>query len=289
MQRISKFFKMLGSLGVFGIILLLTAILVSASLLASRAMSEPFDAAYEQMTKLFILGDEIIYYLQEIESNQAQFLLSQGDESYLPGLNQAVADMQEVLGSVQEDGIFYEEDEQALFDNIVVAFEQRQQTFQAMSSAMTAQDRAQMESLQSAYRSQSQSMMQQVQDLVFLVTTKHLAKQIRLNLSVVQAVKVSVACLILMPFLALWAFGESSRITQPILTLTNAVVAIEGNRFRPDLLADLAGRRDLLGRLAHDLEDLADTLSEREEILQQEVDDLREQLHETRRRRAIAR
>jgi nitrate/nitrite-specific signal transduction histidine kinase len=91
--------------------------------------------------------------------------------------------------------------------------------------------------------------------------------------------------LVVILLLGLWGYTAVSGVTQPLLVLTNAIIAIGGDQYRPELVADLKKRRNRARKLAQALDRLAQTLQNRDAALKQEVDDLRQQLFESRRKR----
>jgi nitrate/nitrite-specific signal transduction histidine kinase len=99
------------------------------------------------------------------------------------------------------------------------------------------------------------------------------------------ALAVSITVLVLFPLLAVWAFFLSSRFTEPMLQIDNAVMAAGGKTYREALLAGTVRRRDGIGDLAKTVDRMAQTLCAENDRLEQEVAAARQQLTEARRRR----
>ncbi len=97
--------------------------------------------------------------------------------------------------------------------------------------------------------------------------------------------QISVLILTLFPLLALASFIAISRVTEPILRLSNAASAIGGNHYEADLLADVTPKRSSIGELATAVGRLGVLLAEREAALRDEAVQLEEQIVQTRERR----
>jgi hypothetical protein len=93
------------------------------------------------------------------------------------------------------------------------------------------------------------------------------------------------AALIAMLLLALIGYQAIARLTRPVVDLANAVTAIGGDRYRPELLGGLLKSSGSAGRFARALDSFARDLEQRDASLKAEIDELRAQLYESRRRR----
>ena len=81
----------------------------------------------------------------------------------------------------------------------------------------------------------------------------------------------------------------SRRLTKPIERLTAAAHAIEAGNFDPDSLADMTRRkRDELGKLAGVFVQMAREVRAREERLMHQVEELKIEIDETKKQRAVA-
>jgi hypothetical protein len=85
------------------------------------------------------------------------------------------------------------------------------------------------------------------------------------------------------PFLGLAVFISASRLTQPLLTLTNTMITIAGYRYRPELLAKLQKKRGIVGQLAATVDEMARAVQQRRQTLEAEAAQLREDLYKARR------
>ena len=70
--------------------------------------------------------------------------------------------------------------------------------------------------------------------------------------------------------------------------VTDAAAAVEGGEFDPETIAQVAARRDELGRLARVFQQMAREVRAREQRLEQEVQQLRIEIDETRTARQVS-
>jgi HAMP domain-containing protein len=80
----------------------------------------------------------------------------------------------------------------------------------------------------------------------------------------------------------------SRRVSRPVATLTAAARAMEVGRFELDGLVEVAGRNDELGQLARVFERMAREVHAREQRLKEQVAELRMEVDETKKARAVA-
>lgn len=126
-----------------------------------------------------------------------------------------------------------------------------------------------------------------VEDLVFY-SQAHLLEEIQKADHLVRnAIFTGVIGLLIFPFLAVLAYLNTSRVTQPFLVLINTVLSIKGGRFRPELLGTLPDRFGIFGMLARTLTHTAQQIQESEDILLGEITTLKEQLQESRQKKLV--
>ena len=107
------------------------------------------------------------------------------------------------------------------------------------------------------------------------------------KISVQNAILFGIIALFLLTLLSVLVFIRSGYITKPILHLTNAVVALRGNQFRPELLMDVSKRGDRLSRVALEFNKLAEEIRIEETQLDEDIQSLREELTRARRNKMI--
>ena len=291
MQRITQFFSGIKALGAFGLILIICVGLVIASTLGFMSVLGDTIDIYSESMKLILLEDTVSYYAvnQVIEENYYVYTEGEYGEESLEFFDEARTEINAALAELQdEDYHILSDREMALVGDISdaqqaykEAFEDIKRTFS--TSGWTWED---VEALQATTQQQTGTLRNTLRELIYEVETARQTALQTLADNLQGAIRTGVISLILLPFLAIWAFALASRITQPVLTLTQAATAIAGDHFRPEILDELLDRRDGLGRLAQALETLGNAAESREAALEAEIAGLREQLHETRRRKS---
>ncbi len=285
---VKKFFNALKSLGAFGIILLLCVIIIIWSTLTFLNVWS--NSIYSETIKLTILEDTVTYYVasQMIEENY--FVYSEGEyaEESIATFNEARDEVNAALEELQAQELHTLSDREiTLVEEISVAQQDYAESFNDIVNAIATPGWTwdEVTALQAVSDEQATVLRGALQDLIAEIETARQQAAQTLEADLQSAIRSGAISLMLLPFLAIWAFALASRVTQPVLTLSQAATAIAGDRFRPEVLDEILDRRDRLGQLAHALEHLADTAKSRESALETEIADLREQLHETRRRK----
>jgi nitrogen fixation/metabolism regulation signal transduction histidine kinase len=293
MQRISKLFTAVKSLGAFGIILLLSVAIIVWSRLSVYALGVPLTEVYGQAYKQGLLTDAQSYLLEQ-RVNESSLVACRGEcdeereELILSRYQQASDEFTKTLAELSkkwEHAISPKD--AAVIDALEIAQREYRQTFDEITNAAKAGDWSKVEDLQEISAREIAAMDKQFNALILeaeIAIMRAIEKSIE---GVQRAILAAAISLMLLPILAVWAFVIASRLTQPILTLANAVVAIAGNQFRSEHLRGVSDRNDDLGRLSQTLERLAETIKNREQALGQEMRELREQLYEARRRKRL--
>jgi hypothetical protein len=98
----------------------------------------------------------------------------------------------------------------------------------------------------------------------------------------VQGISLAIAAMLL---LALLGYRAINHLTNPLHELTNAVIAIGGDRYKAELLGATLRQKGPPGVLARRLDEFAQAIQQRDASLKQEISRLREQFYEARRRR----
>jgi len=294
MRQISTFFKALRSLGCLGVILALSAGIIAWSGLSVFSLMGPLGNGYIQTEKRDILGD-IEYWLTVQEINQVYFLIMDPyvKAEYVDSHTQASSEIDDCLSTYESSWLELnppgEElgNEQHAIEALKSAQQAYQQTFAQLVTAINAGNEQEASQLQVDTEAQIQAMRIQVDDLLKLVEINLLQSVQQATQLIQKLIVIGAICLIILPLLGAWAFAIASQMTQPLLALTTAITAIEGNQSHPELLADITDQRGEMGRLARSIEQLAQTVKERKETLEGEIARLQEQLYETRRRKRL--
>lgn len=285
---VRKFFNALKSLGAFGIILLICIIIIIWSTLVFLNVWS--NTIYSETIKLTILEDRVKYYVasQMIEENY--FVYSEGEdaEESIAIFNEARNEVNAALDELQAQEMHTLSDREiALVEEISAAQQDYEQTFNDIVNTIATPNWTwdDVTELQTVASEQSNVLRSALQDLIAEIEAARQEAALTLETNLQSAIRGGVISLMILPFLAIWAFALASRVTQPVLTLTHAATAIAGDHFRPEVLEEIRDRRDGLGQLARAMHHLAGASEAHETAREAEIADLREQLHETRRRK----
>lgn len=280
MSRLKNAFNAIRMLGVFGFILVCAVIIIGLSVFDIFLIDQGIVAIHGKSEERFLL-ENIEYYLLEEELAERKFLSHEGSP-------QAAQDF-EAAGDQAK--ILIEELSKVIDDPLEISLLQKdratvQQDFEEIASTFEEGQAVEAEHLDQVLREEGE-LNQQLDDLVFDAEVA-LDEQVALSSRAIQrAILIGLIGLILFPLLAVWAFLIASRITQPLLSLSNAVMAAGGGHYRDELLDEVLDRRDSLGRLARAVDEMAEALHGRERAQQEEIDRLRKQLHETQRHKLV--
>ncbi|MBN2389511.1 MAG: hypothetical protein JXR84_02225 [Anaerolineae bacterium] len=290
MQRIKRFFTGVKALGAFGLILLICIGLIVASTLAFNRVWADSDNIYNEGIKLMLLEDTVNYYVvnQIIEENYYVYTEGEYGEESLEFFNEAREEIDAALAELQDEMEYDLSDREfALVGDISDAQTTYMEAFEEIKHIFSTQGWTwdEIEAQRAVTQQESDVVRSALRELIYEIETARQTAMQTLESDLQSAIRTGAISLIFLPFLAIWAFGLASRITQPVLTLTQAATAITGDHFRPEVLDEIDGRHDRLGQLARALEHLAQTSQTREAEFEAEIGSLREQLHETRRRK----
>jgi len=285
MKRFRVFLSSIGSLGAFGVILFLITFLVVVTWGLYGSVEMPYSEIHHQLTKLNLLEDDVRYFLLELDINADYYEFSGGDDYYVEAYENIQAVLKDVLRDVENEIDPFSEKEIGYLNAIMQALDAHQSAFDELLVAVGAEDLEVIDSAQaslSVHAAQAETI---ITDWTFLMDTLLDQAAIDAEMRARTAVMMGVFALISMPLLAYWAFIMAGQITHPILNLTNAVVAIQGENLLPGSLDSIVERKDSLGQLALDLEALSGVLNSRHRALENELEDLQQQIKDQRRRR----
>jgi hypothetical protein len=290
MRRIKKFFTAIKALGAFGIILIICVIMIIGSTLAFMNVWLDTTSIYTETMKLTLLEDTVNYSIanEMIEANYYIYTEGEYGEESLTFFTEARNEVDAALAELQSgENYFLTDEELAFVDTMHTAQQDYEQKFEEIKAVLATPDWTwdQILELQASADEQTTILRGALQDLISKIDTIRQEATQTLARHLQNATRNGVISLMFLPFLAIWAFARASRLTQPVLTLTQSAIAIAGDQYRPELLEEVQDRRDGLGQLARAMAHLADTSTAREATLEAEITDLREQLHETRRRK----
>jgi hypothetical protein len=287
MQRMHRLFNALGSLGSLGIILLLGVLIITISAGSYLMVFDPIADVYFSMLRLDHLKDEVEFSVLE-QALYTGYYTDFYEEEYLGWAQEAGTWLDEALAYYQSEEDFDVLPEQTA---LIVRMEQVQAEQEALlndlATAVTAGDDETVERLRHSSASGTAELIEHVTSLVFMERMALTAGMEQVRQRVTMAVVSGVGSLVVLPLLAVAAFGIAGRMARPILALSTALTALGGGQYRPELLAETVRRRDRWGELARAIEALAAETSAQEVALRQEVEELRKDLHASRRRKIV--
>jgi len=285
MRTFTRIGSLLRSLAVQGIILLLCLASLgwafANAMLVYRAMHDLYETIQAQST-----ATDIQAHLFN-QGTSERDLLASGDPAYLDrflaeadATEAALASLEDTAGGLGESG-------QAVLNDLASAQTAHRQKVVEIAAAIAAGDLEQARTREEELTAEQAQLREQVAELLYEAETALGQSLQQVDQRIQSAFLAGVTSLIVLPLLVLWAFAAVGRRTQPILSLTNAAVAIEGGQFNPEHLANVCERGDELGRLARAMEQMAQTVEQRHERLRARAAALRAERYEARRRKLL--
>lgn len=293
MKTISTYFKAFLSLAPLGFVMFFLAIAILFALISQS--SDAFDAALERMDLLNTLESKVTFNLIETQLQEAHqmFVFDYGlpDDNSARKAQDANTVLNQELASLEKDGRFnsdlaYTTDITSELQNFNNTRAAHQKIFSKAASEYKAgnEDEA-ISVLEQQYEENQQTLDSQLRNLIVSVEHDRLAalKDFPDNANTnVQAATIGfVMCLIL----ALLGYQVIASIVRPLRYLHTVITAIGGDRYNPEMQKDLLKKGDPAGSLARALDELARGEQTRNEGIKQEIERLRQELYESRRRR----
>ncbi|MBN1138608.1 MAG: hypothetical protein JXM73_18625 [Anaerolineae bacterium] len=282
------------SIGWLGFTLLCMALAVLLGSFAAVYNLDALEMTWERIDALATLEDQVSVSLRDMQLNELAFLYALDYETSLGDeLDAAAADAAEIdrlLDDLIVEGHFTEE----------LDYEQEDIDLLGEFRAMLGQHRHSFDDLVEAYDSgdvdaavdgvfglqdEHEDLQWLLADLIASLDAYRLYTAWLFPQDVAFALLGTAIALVAMLLLALVGYHAIARLTRPVVDLTNAVIAIGGDRYRSGLVDSLLKRGGPAGGFARALDAFAGALDARDEALKQEIDDLREELYESRRRR----
>lgn len=286
LKPIVNFFKAVRSLGIYGFILFLGLVVIGWSVYEVVRLSTIIKQTYLLQDQKNYLED-LNYYLVGIDVWEQYYLMS-GDEVALTTHQEEAGYIYEIFDELQalEDALEIVEMPTSLIE-IQALYDEYETAYWTVIDAYKNDQQEEIWQLLDDNLAQSADLRSGIEFNISMINIAYEQSIIKSGQQVGRAMISAVTGLVILPFLAVWAFIYASRLTHPILSLTNAVLAISGNQFKPDMLADMIERQDSLGKYAQILLRLAQDIHRRQEILQREELDLHTQLSQLRRRKLM--
>lgn len=286
--------RALFSMGSLGWIFLLMALAIFVGSFAAVGNFLSFETTWQRIDVLDALEGDVSLHLREIQLNELYFVYALAYETAPSDELDAVVYHADEIDLILEDLLaeghftadldYYEEDI-ALLDGFWTLLDQHRESFAGVVEIYESGDvdgaiegilalREEHEELQGVLRELIASL-----DADRLYAAQTFPEDIEFALWGVSAAVVA------MLLLALGGYRAIAQVTRPVVELTNAVIAIGGDRYHPEMLDRLLKRRGPAGRLARALDAFARAIEERDAAQKTAIENLREQLYESRRRR----
>ncbi len=286
--------RALFSMGLLGWVFLLMAVAIFAGSFAAITNLTSFQTNWQRVDALEVMEGEVSTHLSEVQLNELSFAYALDYEAPLGDQLEAVdyhtGEIARLLDDLTAQGHFtadlgYEDVDIALFDNFRALLDQHRQSFAAVVETYNAGDVAGAVEGTLALQEEHEELQAGLHELVssldayFLYGAQEFSQNMALTLQ-----RVSIA-LVAMLLLVLGGYRAIVQITRPVVDLANVVIAIGGDRYRPEMLGGLLKQRGPVGRLARALNAYARGIEGRDAGLKTEIGSLREQMYESRRRR----
>jgi|GEM_PF-1922077 len=293
MKHILAFIKAHLGLGWLGVVLLLMAAIVVVA--GFFQLNSSFDNAVQRLNALTLLENDVQEELDWIKLYEAYYIFSvlydeEVNQEYLAGVQEAHTDMdaslQELRASYFTSDTDYSPESLQMLDGFDNLRKAHQATFQAIVDA-AAQGAAPL-AVRDQYvaaKAEYDAMDNQLSALVQTLEEERLQEQQKLPGEVMDAIFVFSAGILLVILLGLWGYRLLFRYTEPLPVLRNAILAISGDRYRPELLAGLLKKPGPAGEAARSLHGLALHRQTHEQAEKDEIERLRQALFESRRKR----
>jgi hypothetical protein len=300
MKILNSFFKAIFSSGLLGLVMFLMAATILWGSLGQG--SKPFEVTLERMEALNKFQNEIVYALNSMQTSEAYavfvlgFRESEEDIQYEKTpeeINQyaesARIDLEQEMSSLKSDGhlgpqSLYKTDLTGQTQAFLATISAHREMFNQALSDLEA-GKGEIGSITEQLEQDNQALNLQLVDLITSVEQDRLAAQEAFPRDINQNVAFAVVSLTFCMLLALVGYQAIAITVRPLRSLRNMVTAIGGDQYRPETQSNLLRKRGEAGDLARALDRLARGEQARTASLHQEIERLRQELYESRRKR----
>ncbi len=277
-----------------GLIFMLMALAILVGSFAAIANLISFDRIWQRVDALAALEDQVSVHLREMQLQELYYTYAIDYETPLSDeLDKAAnhaAQIDRILDDLVAAGHYgaekgYAQEEIGMFNDFRALLAQHRQAFDRMVQTYESGGvEAAIEGI-IAIQEENDELQSMLGELIaFLDADRLAAARVFPEYASFAILGASIA-LVATLLLALWGYRAIALLTQPVVDLTNAVIAIGGDQYRPELLGKMLKQGGPPGRFARALDAFAQAIERRDASLKQEIDSLREQLYESRRRR----
>lgn len=282
------------SIGFLGLIFLLMALTIFVGSFAAVSNLDSLEMTWEPIDALATLEDQVSVSLRDMQLNELYYVyaleyeMPLGDERSAVAANAAAIDqhLDDLVteGHFTEDLDYFQEDID-LLDEFRALLDQHRQSFDDLVRTYESDEvDAAIDGLL-WIQDENEELQWILSELIASLNADRLYAVRVFPTDVAFALLGASVALVAMLLLALGGYHAIAQLTRPVVDLTNAVIAVGGDRYRPELLGRLLKKGGPAGRFARALDAFAQALEVRDASLKTEIDDLREQLYESRRRR----
>lgn len=285
--------RSLFSMGSLGLVFLLMALAIFVGSFTAIGNLVSFDAIWQHADVLAVLEDPVSFHLREMQLNELYYLyaivyetpLSDEVEQVAANAAQIDQSLDDLATNYLNAEMGYSEEELGLLNDFRVLLEEHRQAFDQIAQTYESGDAdAAIEGIATIQEENDE-----LQSMLSLLIASLDADRLEAAQAFPEGTSFTIlgasVALVATLLLALWGYRAIARLTQPVVDLTNAVIAIGGDQYRPELLGKTLKQGGPPGRFARALDAFAQAIERRDASLKQEIDSLREQLYESRRRR----
>jgi hypothetical protein len=286
--------RSLFSMGCLGWIFMFMVLAIFVGSFAAISNLIAFDTIWQRIDALATLEDQVSTHLREMQLSELYYTynldygLDLGENldevaGHADQIDQGLDDL--VAGGHFSADMGYGEEEIGLFNDFRTLLVQHRQGFEQMAQAYESGDAAATIEGLIAIQEENGELQGMLDELIADLDADRLEAAQAFPEEISFAILGASVALVAVLLLALVGYRAITLLTEPVVDLTNAVVAIGGDQYRPELLGRMLKQGGPPGRFARALDAFAQAIERRDASLKQEIDGLREQLYESRRRR----
>ncbi len=298
MKKLFAPIKALGTLGWLGVIILLMAGMIEFASYSQGSV--PFDTEMENVYALTELEGNVSQRLGSMQTSESFYVYSREYELDAQShLNNALAEdaaIGEALAEMEDYGYFepveYEDEEidsTYTMDALVAEFNDlrsaHRATFDQIVAAYDAGDLESAWALEEEAAYQNDELNAKLKELIDWMEEDRVYAAMEFPIDANIGVQWAALGFAVVIVLGLLGYQRISATTRPLSDLANATTAIGGDQYRSQLLGGLLKKGGPAGKLARALDELAGGVQARDAGLKNEIEVLRTQLYESRRRR----
>jgi len=286
--------RALFSMGLLGWVFMFMALAIFVGSFAAIANLISFETTWQRIDALDALEGDISMHVREVQLNELFFAYALDYETALSDELDAAAyhadEIDRLLDELEAEGHFtadldYYEEDIALYEEVRALLDQHRESFAGVVESHAAGDVEGAVAGTLALQEEHEELQWTLHELIASLDADRLDAAQTFPEDIAFALQGVSAATVAMLLLALVGYRVIAQMTRPVVDLTNAVIAIGGDRYRPEVLGRLLKRGGPVGRLARALDAFARAIEERDVTRKAAIGNLREELYQSRRRR----